>query len=123
MASRQFDEPIKGMLMNTRTRTIVMAAALAAAAAALGTRAADQGVSLATDAATRPESVQLPVERKASERGQRNANAAPLPLRTADDIWWTRERAEDDGYVWPLPPAPSRRMATITPTPKVDDAR
>jgi hypothetical protein len=109
--------------MNSRTKTIVMAAALAAAAAALGARAADQGASVATDVPAKPASVQLPVETKASEHGQRNANAAPLPLRTADDIWWARERAEDDGHVWPLPPAPSRRMATITPTPKVDDAR
>ncbi len=108
--------------MNTRTRTIVTAVALAAAAAALGSRAAEESTPAATDVPAKPQSVQ-PAERKAPERAQRKANAAPQPARVTEDSWWARERAEDDGYVWPLPPAPSRRMATIAPTPKVEDAR
>jgi hypothetical protein len=108
--------------MNTRTRTIVTAVALAAAASALGSRAADESASPAADAPTKPQGVQ-PAEGKAPERVQRNANAAPQPARVAQDTWWARERAEDDGHVWPLPPAPKRRMATIAPTPKVDAAR
>jgi hypothetical protein len=117
MASRRSDEPFEGKTMNTRTRTIAMAAALAAAAAVLSSRAANEGASLAADAPAKTQSVQRLADKPAPDRAQRNANAAPQPA------WWVRERAEDDGYAWPLPPAPNRRMATIPPTPKVDDAR
>jgi hypothetical protein len=106
--------------MNTRTRTIAMAAALAAAAAVLSAGAADQGASGPADA---KEGVQHLAEQKAPERAQRNANAAPLPSRIEPTTWWARERAEDDGYAWPLPPAASRGTATISPAAKVDDAR
>jgi hypothetical protein len=114
--------PIEGTTMNSRMRTIAMAAALAAAAAALGSRAADQGAAIATDAAAKPESVQHPAESKAPERARTKA-AAVAPARVEQNGWWARERAEDDGYAWPLPPAPSRWAATTSPTPKVDGGR
>lgn len=98
-----------------------MAAALAAAAAALGSRAADQGASIATDAPANAEGVQHRAERKAPEPAQRGAVAAPAQV--GQNSWWARERAEDDGYVWPLPPAPSRRAATTSASAKVDGGR
>jgi hypothetical protein len=77
--------------MNTRTRTLLTAFALATAASALTSQAEDQKI--VRQAPSTPATVVA-------------SNCAPETAKqAAQDKWWQQERERDDGYAWPLPSA------------------
>lgn len=102
MDPRQFDAIYSGKIMNTRTRTILMAAAFAAAASALGSQAADNDASSqAKSQDTQSQATPSTYGPEAREALRDTADGESAHT-AAENAWLIQERIQDSNGSKPL---------------------